>query len=1521
MQNFNLDELTYEQYHKHSYWSNLCMRDSVEKPEDYAKRAVELGQSTLSSVEHGSAGYYIETYEFAEKYNLKFLFGAEVYFVIEDYIDAETRDKTNAHMILLAKNENGRRAINRIVSKANIEQFYYRARVTLKDVLSLPCDDVWITTACLAGVWKYQSKSIDIVKQLKNHFKENFFLEVQYHTNISQKELNKKILIISKALNVPIIMGCDSHYIKSEDSWKRDDFLKANGITYDEEDSWYMDYPTVKQCINRFHEQNVLNDEQIYEAINNTNIFKQVQKYESDIFNKEIKMPTLYPELSQSDKDKKFVEVIKDKWEIRKNNVPKEKWDMYQDEIKKEVQSVIDTHMSDYFLFNYEMVKKGIENGGVITPSGRGCFTKDALIVTNNSLKTINNVNIGDMVIGEDGKFHKVIDTMNYDIDEELVQITHMCGTNKYYPAICTQDHKILIHRNNKNEYIEAKNILNSDYVCCPKLTFENKSNDIIDLNDYNIFGFKYDNDYIYEHSSYRKNESYPYCPKDIAKSIGCGRSVIEKIANGNYKNSFKRKKYLKGRFFECVPFNTYDEYFDYIKEQRLVKINRYIANDIIYNQFIGLMYGDGWNRGKENVIGLAINSISQKDEINRKIFEKIAERIGVKVYENKSLKKNLIQISFTSKIFSEYFSQYFESKKGREKIFNENLFYQSKEKLEAIRYGLFLSDGSDKEERVSFDNTSKSIINAYKILSQTTQEFGVCSLATRPSWTTKEGWVCKESYKLRYNSKPYDAYKSKDRAIRDENYWYLPVYEIKNIGKQNTTVYDLTVEDSHSFLINNMIVHNSGVSFYINNLLGFTKIDRINSPVTMFPERFMSTTRILETKSLPDIDNNVSVQKPFEDACVELLGEEHVVLMCSFGTMKPKNAWKMYSRANDIDFEISNIVSEQIDKYELALKYHDEDDDENVPDVLDYIGEQYQDIFNKSKEYLGIISEGKRSPCSLLLYGGNISEEIGLIRFKNNICCIADGHWAEEYKFLKEDILKVASVELIYSIFKRIGIEPFDVNELLDFVNSDDKTWDIYKKGLVQGINQVEKDATRTKVMRYQPQNISELSAFIAGIRPSFKSMYKTFENREPFLYNIDIFDKLIQTSEMPYSFLFYQEQIMKTLNYAGISMSETYDIIKFISKKKYDKIMKYKEQFLSGFSDKIINDDAKFDVDIAKDLSGKIWTIIIDSASYMFNASHSYSMSIDSVYLAYLKSHYPLEFYEVFLNQLMSRTEKDRASKTKQEAYDGYGIKIEQFRFRQDNRQFTIIPNQNAISDSLKAIKGFGDNVAEELYELRNEKYDSFIDLLDVLKNETKVNESQIETLIVLKYFEEFGKNKKLLGIWEYYKKIRTLKQINKDKVDTLGVPIDLFIGYVGKETEKLYKDINTNGLLNKICDLLDDEPLNVKMQTIREVNLLGFVKTTNDDIPNDWFFVQEIKVFKNPFKPYLTLYNLKEGYVISSKIKKDEVYIEQPFKEGSIIRAIDFQRKHKMRKVDDKWIQSDEEEMIIESYDLLI
>lgn len=499
------------------------------------------------------------------------------------------------------------------------------------------------------------------------------------------------------------------------------------------------------------------------------------------------------------------------------------------------------------------------------------------------------------------------------------------------------------------------------------------------------------------------------------------------------------------------------------------------------------------------------------------------------------------------------------------------------------------------------------------------------------------------------------------------------------------------------------------------------------------------------------------------------MLGEDHAYPMVSYGTMKKSSAWKLYAKSQGLPFELANAVSEQIKKYEKAVK-HAPEEDKDLIDVYEYIDREYHEIYEKSKDYLGLVVSWSIAPCSYLLYQGSIRKEIGLVKIKDHLCCLMDGHWAEECHFLKNDLLKVAVVDLIYKAYSRIGMEPPSVNELLKMCPPDDPVWSIYEKGCTLGINQCEQSGTASRVAKYQPKNISELGAFVAAIRPGFKSMYKTFETRQPFSYGVSAFDSLMQTEEMPNSFLLYQEQEMAALNYAGIDMSDCYTAIKNIAKKRTEKVLAYKEIFTKGFSETIIKKDNKPSEE-ALDIAQKLWQIIEDSADYSFNASHSYCVALDSLYSAWLKAHHPLEFYEVTLTLAEQKGDKDKMNALKEEAESYFGIKFPPLRFGQDNTKIHADIETNSLNNSIASIKGYGVSIGKTLYDCSKNGFEKFTDVLRWLdKNSIKM--AKVRPLILIGYFQQFGNINELLAIadaWEFFGQGEA-KSINKEKVKSI-------------------------------------------------------------------------------------------------------------------------------------------------------
>lgn len=267
-------------------------------------------------------------------------------------------------MILAAKNAEGRRDINFALSIANEDGYYYKPRIDLDLLFEIPKENVIITSACVAG-WNYKDAE-DIWIKIHKHFGKNFFLEVQYHDTEKQKLLNKKILRIARENGIQIICGLDSHYVKEENSVKRDQILKYKNINYPDETGWYMDYPDTQTVIQRFKEQGILTDEEILRAVMNTNVF--VSECEEIVLDRTFKIPSMHKGKSYDKKCKIYKNVLNVAYSKEKEK-SKEK----ADGIRYEAKEVMDSGVVDYFLTSKAIVDEAVNNqGGILTTTSRG---------------------------------------------------------------------------------------------------------------------------------------------------------------------------------------------------------------------------------------------------------------------------------------------------------------------------------------------------------------------------------------------------------------------------------------------------------------------------------------------------------------------------------------------------------------------------------------------------------------------------------------------------------------------------------------------------------------------------------------------------------------------------------------------------------------------------------------------------------------------------------------------------------------------------------------------------------------------------------------------------------------------------------------------------------------------------------------------------------------------------------------------------------------------------------------------
>lgn len=677
-----------------------------------------------------------------------------------------------------------------------------------------------------------------------------------------------------------------------------------------------------------------------------------------------------------------------------------------------------------------------------------------------------------------------------------------------------------------------------------------------------------------------------------------------------------------------------------------------------------------------------------------------------------------------------------------------------------------------------------------------------------------------------------------------------------------------------------------SAVSFYINKLLGFTEIDRFAAPVPLYPTRFMSTARILETRSLPDIDQNwAQVDAPIK-ASKELLGDDGVYYMYALGTMKESSAFRNLCRAYEFPMHEYNEVAKNIDAYREDKKW--------------------KNIIEESQKYIGTIESISPSPCSFVLSNKPLSRELGLIKIGGELCACIDGYTSDVWKYLKNDYLTVTVWRIISNFYKRIKQPIPNIRELLNKI--DENTWKLYEDGMTSTLNQADTEISTSMLKKYKPKTDAEMSAFVAAIRPGFASLVNTFLNRKKYTTGVKEIDEILAPS---YHFMLYQESIMAFLVWCGMKEDHTYDIIKKISKKKFtdDAKEELRQELLHGYK-KNLGTEKGFD---------EVWQVVDDAARYSFNASHAVSVAYDSLYGAEAKSHHPLEYFETVLNEY--RSDNEKTSRIIAEL-DYFGITLESIKFGKSKNEYTSDKETNTIYKSISSIKYCNEKIATELYELGSKnKYNSFVEVLDDIKKKTSVNSKQLTILTGLNFFSEFGGNKYLLNVIDIYEKFSKCKQISKKKLDSLGLTEFLMKKYSGKETASLYKDIDNVGLIEELCSHVENKKMGIIESMKFEKEYLEYIVYTNENVSPLYYMVTDFKTYKDTTKPYITARQIRTGKEVKTRIKQGKIFKENPFGQWSVLKINEFSQEFKKRpNAEGKWEATDELEDILIEYEVI-
>lgn len=411
--------------HTHSYFSIL---DGFSSPEENLKRASELKLKALAITEHGELTSHPYYAELKSKYpDVKQLFGIEAY----ECDDREIKDSSSKyyHMIIIARNEEGRRAINRLSTLGHLHGFYYKPRITRYDIAKENTDNLIILSACLASRLSRTedyNTCLEMVKEYKSLFP-HYFLEIQAHDNEDQEVYNKKIMRLAKDTNTPVVVTNDVHAATKEDLYYQDYFLR---IAQDKETAAEIYSGCYLMSDKEIH--NVL-DKQIghdavCECLKNTDLVADLCE--------DVDMPWHEPELPKIDIPKKYsssAEYLReltwagyvrrgmDKW-------PQEKQELYKQRIEEELYVIEQKDFCDYFLILVDYIDWCRKNGIIVGPGrGSACGSEVCFLLGITNLDSIKyDLDFGRFLTIE----RKDLPDVDVDVSDRAKVIDYL--TNKY---------------------------------------------------------------------------------------------------------------------------------------------------------------------------------------------------------------------------------------------------------------------------------------------------------------------------------------------------------------------------------------------------------------------------------------------------------------------------------------------------------------------------------------------------------------------------------------------------------------------------------------------------------------------------------------------------------------------------------------------------------------------------------------------------------------------------------------------------------------------------------------------------------------------------------------------------------------------------------------------------------------------------------------------------------------------------------------------------------------------------------
>lgn len=522
--------------------------------------------------------------------------------------------------------------------------------------------------------------------------------------------------------------------------------------------------------------------------------------------------------------------------------------------------------------------------------------------------------------------------------------------------------------------------------------------------------------------------------------------------------------------------------------------------------------------------------------------------------------------------------------------------------------------------------------------------------------------------------------------------------------------------------------------------LLDITSLDAITN--NLYFERFANPNRV----SPPDVDNDCSKVRRGE--VIQYLEEKYkYVYQCrTFSYMKASGALKEAARCLNIDHTIADAYSKKIKDVSF-----DDDEDYHDNDLeyakLDHVNDgKHPELFELAKKLVGIMTGFGKHASAVIVSNQDITKYCSLEMQKDSktkeetFVASTNFKHLESMGFLKEDILGLRTLDVINDCVTMAGVK--DTLDLAKLPWDDKPTLDLLCKGDTLGVFQMKSPGMIRTLKSIAPKNFIDLIAVVALYRPAciLTGMLDEYIERrqgKPFEY---LDERLEEPLGETYGIMVFQEQIMRVCQIiAGYSMAEADTVRRAVGKKDHDLM----QEITAEFVDRAVANSTN------EDVAKQILDMIIAAASYGFNKAHSQSYGYMAYITAYLKTHYPLEFYVATINSEDGNQEKilPYIQEIKRK-----GIEILPPDLRHSDRQWSV--DGNAIRVGLAYIKGI--NKIEKPQEYT----------IDAIFS--KYTKLQLEGLVGSGALDFLGETNELMALIPKYKSFDSDRKNAQNKID---------------------------------------------------------------------------------------------------------------------------------------------------------